>query len=269
MAHVDVRTRNNVQVVGNPIGPTIMLAHGFGCDQNLWRRVADRLTPTFNVVLFDHVGSGASDPSAWDDHKYSTLDGYAQDILELLGELDLHEVTLVGHSVAAMMGVLAVAADASRLAKLVLLTPSPCYVDADGYRGGFSRTDIDELLDSLESNYLGWSRAMAPVIAGAPDRPQLAEELGDTFCRTDPACARVFARATFLADNRADLASVTVPTLVIDCAQDAIAPREVGAYVHQHIAGSEMVTLDTVGHCPQLSAPEATAEAIADFVLGP
>ena len=269
MADVDVRTRNNVQVAGNRTAPTIVLAHGFGCDQKLWRRVAAQLAPTFNIVLFDHVGSGASDPSDWDEQRYSTLDGYAQDILELLRELDLHEVTFVGHSVAGMMGVLAVAADASRFAKLVLLTPSPRYVDDDGYRGGFSRADIDELLYSLESNYLGWSRTMAPVIAGAPDRPELAEELEDTFCRTDPACARVFARATFFADNRADLAGVAVPTLVIDCAQDAIAPREVGAYVQQHIAGSELVTLDTVGHCPQLSAPEATAQAITAFVLGP
>ncbi|MDT5008793.1 MAG: sigma-B regulation protein RsbQ [Mycobacterium sp.] len=265
---MDVRTRNNVQVVGRATAPTIVLAHGFGCDQSLWRRVVEHLAPTFNVVLFDHVGSGASDPSAWDDQRYSTLDGYAEDILELVRDLNLQQVTFVGHSVAAMMGVLAVTADPSPFARLVLLAPSPRYVDDDGYRGGFSRTDIDELLESLESNYLGWSRSMAPVIAGAPDHPELAAELEDSFCRTDPACARVFARATFLADNRADLAGVSVPTLVIECAQDAIAPREVGAYVTQHIAGSRLVTLDTVGHCPQLSAPEATAEAIAAFVLG-
>jgi sigma-B regulation protein RsbQ len=268
MAVVDVRTRNNVHIAGSDTGPTIVLAHGFGCDQNLWHRVTAQLTPNFNVVLFDHVGSGESDPSAWDDQRYSTLDGYAQDIMELLQDLDLHEVTFVGHSVAAMMGVLAVTTDASRFAKLVLLAPSPRYVGDEGYRGGFSRADIDELLDSLESNYLGWSRAMAPVIAGVFDRPELTEELAETFCRADPACARVFARATFLADNRADLANVSIPTLVIDCAQDAIAPREVGAYVQQHIPRSELVTLETIGHCPQLSAPDATAQAIAAFVLG-
>jgi sigma-B regulation protein RsbQ len=269
MADVDVRTRNNVRVAGSDTGPTIMLAHGFGCDQKLWRRVEALLPPEFNIVLFDHVGSGASDPSAWDEQKYASLDGYAADIVDLARELDLHDVTFVGHSVAAMMGVLAVVADPSRFARLVLLAPSPRYIDAEGYRGGFSRADIDELLESLEANYLGWSRAIAPVIAGSPESPELAEELADTFCRADPACARVFARATFYADNRADLPKVPIPTLVIDCAQDAIAPREVGAYVRGHIAGSELITLDTVGHCPQLSAPEATAEAIAAFVRRP
>jgi sigma-B regulation protein RsbQ len=217
------------------------------------------------LVLFDHAGCGASDPSAWDPKRYQSLQGYAADILGIVHELDMRDVTFVGHSVAAMMGVLAVGTDPSRFARLVLLTPSPCYLDQGDYRGGFSRSDIDELLDSLESNYLGWSRSMAPMIMGTPDRPELADELTDSFCRTDPACARVFARTTFLSDNRADLARVSVPTLVIECAQDTLAPREVGAYVQQRIEGSELVTLDAVGHCPQLSAPDSTAEAIAVF----
>lgn len=258
-------TRNNVNVVGPDDKPTIMLAHGFGCDQALWRLVVPELLPDFRVVLFDHVGSGAADPAAWDAARYAALQGYADDILEILTEFDLRDVTLVGHSVAAMMGVLAVATDPSRIAKLVLLTPSPCYIDDDDYRGGFSRGDIAELLESLESNYLGWSRAMAPVIMGAPERPELSAELADTFCRTDPACAQVFARATFLSDNRADLQRVSVPTLVIESEEDAIAPREVGAFVHRHIACSELITLNTTGHCPHLSAPQATAQAIAAF----
>jgi sigma-B regulation protein RsbQ len=262
---VNVRARNNVRIAGVDGGPTIMLAHGFGCDQHLWRLVEARLASSFRLVLFDHVGSGASDPSAWDPRRYESLQGYAADILDIVNELNLREVTFVGHSVAAMMGVLAVSADASRFARLVLLTPSPCYLDQGNYRGGFSRTDIDELLDSLESNYLGWSRSMAPVIMGTPDRPELADELTNSFCRTDPACARVFARTTFLSDNRDDLARVLLPTLVIECAQDTLAPREVGAYVQQRIDGSELVTLDAVGHCPQLSAPDITAQAIAAF----
>jgi sigma-B regulation protein RsbQ len=248
---VDACTRNNVRVVGAEDGPTVLLAHGFGCDQNLWRLVTARLAPSFRVVLFDHVGAGASDPSAWDPVRYSSLEGYAEDVLDIVAELDLREVVFVGHSVAAIIGVLAVAADPSRFAKLILLTPSP--------------SDVEELLDSLESNYLGWSRAMAPTIMGAPDRPELADELADSFCRTDPSRARVFARTTFLSDNRADLQRVSVPTLVIECAEDALAPREVGAYVHRHIDGSELVTLDATGHCPQLSVPQATAEAIAAF----
>jgi sigma-B regulation protein RsbQ len=266
---VDVLARNNVTVVGAAEGPTIMLAHGFGCDQNLWRLVVPRLVSDFRVVLFDHVGSGASDPSAWDPQRYESLQGYTDDILEIVEALDVTDVTFVGHSVAAMMGVLAVGAAPRRFAKLVLLTPSPRYVDDEDYRGGFTRADIDELLESLESNYLGWSRTMAPVIMGTPDRPELADELTDTFCRTDPSCARVFARATFLSDNRGDLGRVSVPTLVIECAHDAIAPREVGAYVHEHIAGSTLLTLGTTGHCPHLSAPEETARAVAAFAASP
>lgn len=168
-----------------------------------------------------------------------------------------------------MMGVLAVATDPSRFAQLILLTPSPCYLDDGEYTGGFSRADVDELLESMETNYLGWSRAMAPTIMGTPDRPELEAELTDSFCRNDPAKARVFARTTFLSDNRADLARVSVPTLVIDCAHDTLAPRAVGAYTQRHIAGSRLVTLDATGHCPQLSAPNHTAAAIAAFATGP
>jgi sigma-B regulation protein RsbQ len=260
-----VVAKNNVRIVGAEDGPTIMLAHGFGCDQNLWRLIVERLAPSFRLVLFDHVGSGASDPAAWEEQRYSSLGGYAADILDIVDELDLRDVVFVGHSVASMIGVLAVCTDPNRFAKLILLTPSPRYLDDDDYRGGFSPADIDELLDSLQSNYLGWSRAMAPMIMGTPERPELGDELTDSFCRTDPACALVFARTTFLSDNRADLTRVLVPTLVIECAHDTLAPREVGAYVHQHIKGSELVTLDATGHCPHLSAPDATAQAVAVF----
>jgi sigma-B regulation protein RsbQ len=262
---VDVQTRNNVKIVGNEKGPTIMLAHGFGCDQNLWRPVSERLAARFRLVLFDHVGAGGSDPAAWDAARYASLNAYAEDVLDIVHQLDLHDVTFVGHSVAAMIGVLAVADDPGRFAKLVLLTPSPRYVDDGDYHGGFSRSDVDELLDSLESNYLGWSRAMAPAIMGTPERPELEDELTDSFCRTDPAAALVFARTTFLSDNRADLQRVSRPTLVIECARDSLAPREVGAYVHERIVDSTLVTLDASGHCPHLSAPDDTADAIAAF----
>ncbi|KAF4410998.1 MULTISPECIES: alpha/beta fold hydrolase [Streptomyces] len=262
---MDVRTRNNVSVTGRDDGPVVMLAHGFGCDQNLWRLVAPVLAAECRVVLFDYVGSGASDPAAWRAERYSTLDGYTRDVLEICEELDLRDVVFVGHSVSAMVGVLAAAREPERFAKLVLLTPSPRYIDEGDYRGGFSREDIEELLESLESNYLGWSATMAPVIMGNADRPELGEELTNSFCRTDPEMARVFARTTFLSDNRADLERVAVPTLVIESASDAIAPREVGAFVHDRVAGSRLVTLDASGHCPQLSAPDQTAEAILAY----
>jgi sigma-B regulation protein RsbQ len=265
MCRVSVSGRNNVMVIGQADGPTVLLAHGFGCDQNLWRLVAPVLAERFRVVLFDHVGAGRSDLSAWSARRYATLEGYAADILDICAELDLREVVVVGHSVSAMIAVLAANHDPARFAKLVLLTPSPCYVDDGDYRGGFSRSDIDELLESLDSNYLGWSATMAPVIMGNPDRPELGAELTESFCRTDPVIARVFAQTTFLSDNRADLPGVTVPTLVIQCRQDAIAPPEVGRYVHERIRDSALVTLDATGHCPQLSAPEATAEAIIAF----
>ncbi len=262
---MDVIARNNVVVTGRPDGPVVVLAHGFGCDQNLWRLVVPRLAEDHRLVLFDHVGAGGSDMTAWSAERYSSLAGYADDVLTLCRELDLRDVTLVGHSVSASIAVLAVAEDPSRFARLVLLTPSPCYLDDGDYHGGFSAEDIEELLESLDSNYLGWSATMAPVIMGNPDRPELGAELTNSFCRTDPDIARVFARATFLSDNRADLARVTVPTLVVQTAEDAIAPREVGEYVRDQIPGSTLVTLDAVGHCPQLSAPEPTAAAIAAF----
>jgi sigma-B regulation protein RsbQ len=262
---VDVYAKHNITIVDEGSGPTILLVHGFGCDQNLWRPVADRLRSDFGLVLIDLVGSGSSDPAAWDPTRYSDLSGYAADILEIVEGLGLSDVVFVGHSVSAMIGALATIADPSRFSTLIMLTPSPCYIDDGDYRGGFSRADIDELLQSLEQNYLGWSRAMAPVIMGTPDRPDLENKLAEMFCRTNPEHARVFARTTFLSDNRADLSRISVPTLVIESAQDAIAPREVGAYVHAHIPNSQMVTLDVTGHCPHVSAPESTAAAIADF----
>ncbi|MFF0739576.1 alpha/beta fold hydrolase [Streptomyces sp. NPDC004111] len=264
---MSVRRRNRVQVSGRAGAPVLVLAHGFGCDQHLWRLVVPTLERDFTVVLFDHVGAGGSDLSAWSRERYSTLDGYVDDVLELCRELDLGPVTFVGHSVSAMMGVLAAVREPALFRGLVLLAPSPCFIDdpATGYRGGFSAEDIDELLESLDSNYLGWSGAMAPVVMGNPDRPELGEELTARFCATDPVIARVFARVTFLSDNRDDLAGVTVPTLVAQCSDDAIAPPEVGDFVHARIKDSRLVTLTATGHCPQLSAPEETAEAIGAF----
>ncbi|MFE6623588.1 alpha/beta fold hydrolase [Streptomyces sp. NPDC008086] len=261
-----VLQRNNVRVLGPEDRPTVVLAHGFGCDQNMWRLVAPVLAEHFRVVLFDYVGSGRSDRRAWQEERYATLDGYAQDVMDVSEELELRDAVFVGHSVSAMIGVLAAAAAPGRLGSLVMVCPSPSYIDEEDYLGGFSAADIDELLESLEANYLGWSATMAPIIMGNPDRPELGEELTNSFCATDPDIARAFARATFLSDTRHDLKTVTVPTLILECEQDVIAPREVGAYVHAAIPGSRLVTLAATGHCPQLSAPEATAQTIIAFV---
>jgi sigma-B regulation protein RsbQ len=244
----------------------MLFAHGFGCDQNMWRFVAPRFEDRYRVVLFDHVGAGGSDPSAYDPERYSTLDGYADDVLTLCHELDLDEVVFVGHSVSAMIGVLAAIREPERFAHLVLVGPSPRYIDDGGYVGGFGEEDIEGLLASLDSNYLGWSQAMAPAIMANADRPQLGAELTESFCRADPDIQRQFARATFLSDNRDDLAAVTTPTLVLQCSDDVIAPVAVGQYVHERIAGSRFVQLAATGHCPNLSAPDETADAIESYL---
>jgi sigma-B regulation protein RsbQ len=263
---MDVATRHNVVVRGRAGAPPMLFAHGYGCDQNMWRHVAPAFENDHRVILFDHVGAGRSDLSAYDRERHGSLTGYAQDILDICRELDLRDVVLVGHSVSAMIGVLAAVEEPERFAKLVLVSPSPRYTDDGDYHGGFTATDISEMLESLDSNYLGWSTAMAPVIMGNADRPELGEELAASFCRTEPSIARRFAHVTFTADNRADLARVTIPTLVLQCTDDVIAPVSVGEYVRDAIPGARMVLLDATGHCPNLSAPDATVAAIADFL---
>jgi sigma-B regulation protein RsbQ len=261
-----VRERHNVNEAGRTDGPVLLFAHGFGCDQSMWRYVVPHFADRYRLVLFDHVGAGGSDHRAYDAERYSTLEGYADDVRLICEELDLRDVVFVGHSVSAMIGVLAAAAAPDRFRALVLVGPSPRYVNDGDYVGGFEPADIQELVESLDSNYLGWSAAMAPVIMGRPDRPELGAELTESFCRTDPAIARRFARVTFLSDNRADLPRVPVPALVLQCRQDVIAPTEVGQYVRDHLPRAELVELDAVGHCPNLSAPDETAAAITAFL---
>ncbi len=246
----------------------MLFAHGFGCDQNMWRFVWPHFAGDHRVVLFDYIGAGGSDASAYDPERYATLDGYAGDVLDIVRELDLHDVIFVGHSVSAMIGVLAAAEEPDRFARLVLVGPSPRYIDDGDYAGGFSREDIENLLESLDSNYLGWSSQMAPVIIGNPERPELGEELTNSFCRADPDIASRFARATFLSDNREDLARVRTPSLILQCTDDVIAPEAVGNYVHEHLRGSRLVHLKATGHCPNLSAPEETAAAIRAYLDG-
>lgn len=263
---MDPVPRHNTTLSGVPDGQPMVFSHGFGCDLHMWRHVAPVFEADFRVVLFDHAGCGGADPSAYDPDRHATLEGYATDVVELCDALDLHDAVFVGHSVSAMIGALAVARRPDRFAKLVMVGPSPRYLNDVGYVGGFDDLDVLEMLDSLESNYLGWSTAMAPAIVGNPDRPELGAELTESFCRMDPDIARRFARATFLSDNRADLPNVAVPTLVIQCREDVIAPVEVGEYVRDHLPDAQYVLLDAVGHCPNLSAPAQTVAAIAAFV---
>lgn len=262
----EITRRNNVTVMGDPRDRPIVFAHGFGCSQHVWRHVVPAFLTDYRVVLFDHVGAGGSDRSAYSFAKYDSLHGYAGDLLEILDDLGLQDAVYVGHSVSGMIGVLAVQRDPSRFGALVLVNPSPRYTNADGYEGGFEREDIDAVLDDLDSNYFGWSSVMADAMMANPDRPELGAELTQNFCSTDPTIARHFAHVTFLSDNRADLASVTLPTLVVQCSSDIIAPSTVGRFVHEQIAGSTLVTLAATGHIPNLSAPDELSAAILGYL---
>jgi sigma-B regulation protein RsbQ len=244
----------------------MMFAHGFGCDQNMWRFVAPAFEDRFRVVLFDHVGAGGSDLKAYHPGKYATLAGYAADAVEIGRELGLTDAVFVGHSVSAMIGVLASLQAPSLFESLVLVGPSPRYIDDEDYVGGFTAPQIEEMLEFLGENHMGWSAAMAPAIVGNPDRPELGQELTNSFCRTDPEIAKAFAKVTFGSDNRADLPKVTARCLVLQCNEDIIAPTSVGEYVHRRLPNSELVYLRATGHCPNLSAPDETIAAIRAFV---
>jgi sigma-B regulation protein RsbQ len=262
---MSVLQRHHVTTAGTGTR-SMMFSHGFGCDQNMWRLVAPAFEDRFRVVLFDHVGAGRSDLSAFDPAKYGSLQGYADDVVELGRAMDIRGGVFVGHSVSAMIGVLAAKTAPELFDELVLVCPSPRYMDDGDYAGGFSEPQIHELLEFLEANHLGWSATMAPAIMGNPDRPELAEELTNSFCRTDPDISRHFARTTFLSDNRADLAGVPARCLVLQCADDVIANEQVGRYVHDNLPRSELVLMRATGHCPNLSAPDETIAAIRAFL---
>lgn len=261
---MSVIQRNNVKVIGK--GRPMIFAHGFGCDQNMWRFVAPAFEKDYQVILFDHVGAGKSDASAYSPRKYSSLHGYADDLLEIINTLELTDVILVGHSVSAMVGVLAALKSPKSFSHLILVGPSPCYINDENYVGGFERKDIEGLLESLDSNYLGWSRNMAPVIMGNSETPELGEELANSFCRTDPEIAKHFARVTFLSDNRKDLSKLEIPSLILQCSDDVIAPVSVGKYVQDQIKNGTFYQMNATGHCPNLSAPAETISAMREYL---
>ena len=262
---MDIRKKYNINLAGHH-GQPMLFAHGYGCDQHMWRYVVPAFEEDFKVILFDHIGSGGSDHSFYQKSKYATLEGYSNDILEICHGLHLKDTIFVGHSVSAMIGILAAIKDPSPFSHLILVAPSPCYINDGDYIGGFSREDIDGLLVALESNYLGWSAQMAPAIIGNLDRPELGEELTNSFCRTDPDIAKNFAKATFLSDNRQELPQLKVPSLILQCSEDLIAHKTVGKYMKKHIPQSEMVIMDATGHCPNLSAPEETVACIKSYL---
>jgi sigma-B regulation protein RsbQ len=262
---MSVEKRNNVKVQGD--GPaTLVFSHGFGCDQNMWRFLAPQYAPRFRTVTFDLVGAGLSDLSAYDRTRYNQLSGYADDLLEVIDEFAQGRVIFVGHSVSAMIGLLAGIRAPERFAGHVMVGPSPCYINDGDYVGGFTREDIDSLLDTLEYNYLGWASNMAPAIMGVPEQPELGVELTQSFCRTDPDIAKQFARVTFLSDNRSDVPKLAAPTLVVQSSDDLIAPLAVGDYLQRTLPNCMLRVVDNVGHCPHLSAPCASADAMDEFL---
>lgn len=244
----------------------MLFAHGFGCDQNMWRYITPAFENDYKIILFDYVGAGRSDKSAYNKERYATLEGYAQDILEICEELQLRDVVFVGHSVSAMIGALAAIEAPHYFNRLVMVGPSPCYINNEGYKGGFERKDIEGLLETMEKNYIGWANFLAPNIMGHKDRPELGEELTQSFCTTDPVIARQFAQATFFSDNRSDLNKVTVPSLILQCSEDIIAPLEVGAYLNKALPNSTLKIMKATGHCPHMSEPEETITLIKDYL---
>ena len=257
--------RNNTIVKGNGT-QALLFVHGYGCDQNMWRYVTPAFEADFKIILIDHVGAGGSDLNAYSFEKYNNLEGYADDIIELAEELELEEIIFVGHSVSAVIGLMASLKAPKLFKSLVLVGPSPSYINDGDYTGGFTRDQIDELLEALDHNHLGWSISMAPVIMGNPDRKELGEELANSFCRMDPAIAKQFARTTFLSDKREILPYINTPTLILQCSNDVIAPEEVGNYMNRHIAGSKLVVMEATGHCPNLSAPQETIRHIKQYL---
>ncbi|TVR79226.1 MAG: alpha/beta hydrolase [Chitinophagaceae bacterium] len=260
-----VTIRNNINISGKGKQPMVF-AHGYGCSQNMWRFVAPAFEKDYKIVLFDHVGSGKSDLSAYDFEKYNSLKGYADDLIEICDELHLQNVILVGHSVSCMIAVLAAAKRPELFDKLVLVGPSPRYINDNEYHGGYKKQDIDELIKAVESDYLCWSSFITPVIIGDSEKPEYSEELRDSFCSMDPEIAKHFAKVTFRGDNREDLSKVSNSTLIIQCQSDVIAPVQVGEYVHKKMPDSKYLLLDISGHCPHLTAPEQVISGMQAFL---
>jgi len=268
MVNQEIITRNNVKVFGNGSQPMIF-AHGFGCDQNMWRFVTPAFEDNFKIVLFDYVGSGKSDLAAYRPDRYADLNGYARDVIEICDALDLRRVIFVGHSVSSVIGMLASIERPEIFERLILVGPSPCYInDLPDYIGGFDRKDIEGLLDLMDKNYIGWASLLAPTIMKNQERPDLASELQESFCSTDPEIARRFAEATFYSDNRGDLAKVSTPSLIMQCSDDAIAPLSVGDYLHKHLNDSTLRVMNATGHCPHMSHPEETIQIIKEYLEG-
>lgn len=266
MLKTDVITRNNVTVHGTSKN-VLMLAHGFGCDQRMWRFVLPALAEHFTVVLFDYVGSGKSELSSFSVDKYSTLEGYATDVLEIISELDYEKVVFCGHSVSCMIGLIASLRSPEKFSELIMICPSPCFInDLPEYEGGFEKTDLQELMNLMDKNYIGWAEYLAPLVLGASSSKKLIGELSGSFCSTDPIVAKTFAQATFFSDHRQQLPQCVIKTLIIQSESDSLAPVSVGRYIHDRIEESELKIVEVEGHCVHMTEPSLTAGLITEFL---
>lgn len=264
---MNIIDRNNVKVFGKGTQP-MMFAHGFGCDQTMWRYITAAFEEHYKIVLFDYVGCGKSDMSCYDPADYSSLEGYAQDVIDICHALQLRDVILVGHSVSGMIGAMAARQEPHRFSRIIMLGPSACYINDVNYKGGLERNMVEGIIASIESGSGEWPHQLGPVVMGNPDRPELADELISLFCNVAPEVARQFARATFLTDSRASLSGLNVPTLILQCTNDIVAPEEAGAFIHKHVPDSTFIKMKATGHVPQVSAPEETVQIMKSYLGG-
>lgn len=263
---MNVVERNNVRIIGEG-EQTIICAHGFGCEQSMWQYIAPSFTEKYKLVLFDYVGAGLSDLSAYSTDKYATLDGYKQDVLDLVDGLQLENSIFIGHSISSMIGMLAAIERPEIFEKIIMIGPSPCYLNkSDGFQGGFEESDVWELLELMEINFSGWASYMAPTTMGDDATQELKDGLRDVFVSTNPKIAREFAEVTFFSDYRSRLSELTVPTLIVQCSEDSIVPLHVGEYLHENLGNSELKVMQAKGHYPHISHPVETVELITNFL---
>lgn len=261
----DIIKRNNVRVLGSG-EQTLLFAHGFGFDQRTWERITPAFEEHFTIVLFDYTGFGGSDKSAYSPERYQSLDGYAEDIIDICDSLQLQRVTFIGHSVSSMIGALASIKEPDLIDRLIMIGPSPRYLNDDGYNGGFERQDVEALLDMMEKNFKEWARYLAPLSMKNEDRPQLTAAFEETLTANDPEIARQFAEVTFFSDMRKELANIVVPTLILQTRSDTIAPVQVGSFVHESIPNSQFILMEATGHNPQISHPEELIDRIQTYL---
>ncbi|MCC3270429.1 alpha/beta hydrolase [Arthrobacter gengyunqii] len=260
-----VLRRNNVRVLGRSDGPALVLVQGFGCDQVIWDRILPEFTDAYKVVLLDHVGTGGAVSAAYDPDKYSSLTGYLGDLLEVLDALELENATVVGHSVAGMMA-LAASVESRRIGRLVLLCATACYLNHDGYEGGFEPENVEDVLRAIEANYPLWAAAAAPGITGTEPGSGLSADLAERMCRLRPEYVRDFLQMSFAADVRPLLERVSAPALILQTLADPLTPEAASSYLHEHLPGSTLMPLDIRGNMPHLNAPRQTASAILAYI---